>query len=75
MARSVQETSRIMGNHIVEYGYIGREGLRRTPMIGYYRCWASSAQEAADGFMRTQRYYRNDCCSVLQVWKQTKETA
>lgn len=75
MARSVDETSRIMGNFIIEYGYIGREGLRRTPMIGYYRCWANSAKEAADGFMRTQRYYRNDCCRVLQVWKQAKETA
>jgi hypothetical protein len=75
MTRSVQETSRIQGNYIIEYGYIGREGLRRTPMIGYYRCWASTAQEAKDGFMHTQRYYRNDCCSVLNVWRQVEEVA
>lgn len=75
MARSVQETSRIMGNYIIEYGYIGRQENRRTPMIGYYRCWANTARDAADGFMRTQRYYKNDCCSVLNVWRQVEEVA
>jgi hypothetical protein len=70
--RSVQETSKSMGNFIVEYSYIRREGFQRTPMIGYYRCWANSAQDAADGFMRTQRYYRNDCCNVLQVWRKAE---
>ncbi len=73
MARSVEETSQILGNHIVEYGYIGRMENKRVPMIGYYRCWARGPQEAADGFMRTQRYYRNDCCHVLRVWTQAEE--
>ena len=75
MARSVQETSRIMGNYIIEYGYIGREGLRRTPMIGYYRCWAATPQQAIDFFHLTQRYYRSDCCSVIKVWSPAEVVA
>lgn len=75
MPRSVQETSALMGNYIVEYAYVGRQELRRTPMIGYYRCWAASAESARENFCRTQRYYRNECCNVLNVWRKAEVEA
>lgn len=70
--RTIQEASRTQGNFIVEYSYIGRIDAKRTPMTGYYRCWAETPEAAAERFMHTQRYYRNDCCSVLQVWRRAE---
>jgi hypothetical protein len=66
--KTVQEISRSLGNFIVEYSYIGTLNMRRTPMIGYYRCWAESEQDAADRFRTTQRNFKSDCCNVLRVW-------
>lgn len=73
--KNVQEISRSLGNFIIEYGYIGMHNMRRTPMIGYYRCWATDEQSAADQFRQSQRYFRNDCCSVLRVWARGEVTA
>jgi len=75
MAKSVQEISRSLGNYVIEYGYIGMHNMRRVPMIGYYRCWAVDEQAAADQFRVSQRYFRNDCCNVLQVWQKAKVVA
>lgn len=73
--KTVQEISRSLGNFIVEYSYIGKIELRRVPMIGYYRCWAMDEQDAADRFRTTQRNFKLDCCSVLQVWRKGEVTA
>ncbi len=44
MSKSVQEVSRLSGNFIVEYAHIRKIDNKRTPMIGYYRCWAETAK-------------------------------
>jgi len=75
MSKSVQEVSRLSGNFIVEYAHIRKIDNKRTPMIGYYRCWAETAEAARERFQCTQRYYQADCCNVLQVWRKAEDAS